>query len=186
MPPAPWHTVSGDCFGPMNEGKYWFVNYCVYTNWADVTEIKDVSVYSIEQSFVKKLGKILRIAKVTNQDKNVLLKVFLRRYRETSHSTTRVAPSLLLIVHNRSSGIPQLSQPHNQKRLDKMHAFVQANHVMATTRMQDEYDKRMSAVRNNMRTGSLVLTKLHKRRKSTPYHLLILKINLYIFTPLGP
>jgi hypothetical protein len=31
MPPAPWHTVSGDLYGPMDDGRYWFVNYCEYT-----------------------------------------------------------------------------------------------------------------------------------------------------------
>ena len=31
MPSAPWHTVSGDFYGPMDDGCYWFVNYCEYT-----------------------------------------------------------------------------------------------------------------------------------------------------------
>ena len=32
----------------MEDGKYWFVNYCEYSKWADVTVIKDVSEDSVE------------------------------------------------------------------------------------------------------------------------------------------
>ena len=42
---------------------------------------------------MNKLGKILRIAKVTSQDKKEILRVYLRRYRETLHSTIKVALS---------------------------------------------------------------------------------------------
>ena len=52
MPPAPWHTVSGDFYGPMDDGRYWFVNYCEYTKWASVEIVKSVSQDSIEPILV--------------------------------------------------------------------------------------------------------------------------------------
>jgi transposase InsO family protein len=222
MPPAPWHTVSGDLYGPMDDGRYWFVNYCEYTKWASVEIVKSVSQDAIEpilvslfdhfgvpveyktdngspfqsarfasfavakgfkhrkitpewpranggaESFMKKLGKIVRIAKITGENKYDLLKDFLRRYRETPHTTTKVAPSLLLLGHSRSSGIPQLAQPYNQLKLHDIHAFAQRNHALATARMKLEYDTRMRALESNITVGSLVLIKLKKVCKTTP------------------
>jgi hypothetical protein len=28
MPAGPWQSVSGDFYGPMSDGKYWYVNHC--------------------------------------------------------------------------------------------------------------------------------------------------------------
>ena len=222
MPPAPWHTVSGDFYGPMDDGRYWFVNYCEYTKWASVEIVKNVSQDSIEpilvslfdhfgvpveyktdngspfqsarfasfaaakgfkhrkitpewpranggaESFMKKLGKIVRITEITGEDKTDLVKDFLRRYRETPHTTTKVAHSLLLLGHSRSSGIPQLAQPYDHLKLRDIHAFARRNHALATARMKIEYDTRMRALESNITVGSLVLIKLKKVCKTTP------------------
>jgi hypothetical protein len=222
MPPAPWHSVSGDLYGPMDDGCYWFVNYCEYTKWASVEKVKSTSQEAIEpvlvnlfdhfgvpveyktdngspfqshrfaafalekgfkhrkvtpewpranggvESFMKKLSKVVRIAKLTGQDKYTLIKDFLRRYRETPHSTTKVAPALLLLGRSRSSGIPQFVQPFNSLNLKEIHAYARRNHEVATARMKDEYDARMRVNQSNMDIGSLVLIKLKKSQKSTP------------------
>jgi glycogen debranching enzyme len=222
MPPAPWDSVSGDLYGPMDDGFYWFVNYCEYSKWASVERVSSTSSDAIEpilenlfdhfgvpveyktdngspfqsqrfaafalekgfkhrkvtpewpranggaESFMKKLGKVVRIAKMTNLDKYVLIKDFLRRYRETPHSTTKVAPALLLLGYSRSSGIPQLVQPFTTLNLIDIHAYAKRNHDMATARMKLEYDNRMRVTKSNIDIGSLVLIKLKKERKSTP------------------
>ena len=222
MPPAPWHSVSGDLYGPMDDGFYWFVNYCEYSKWASVERVNSTSSDAIEpilenlfdhfgvpveyktdngspfqsqrfaafalekgfkhrkvtpewpranggaESFMKKLGKVVRIAKMSNLDKYVLIKDFLRRYRETPHSTTKVAPALLLLGYSRSSGIPQLVQPFTTINLKDLHAYARRNHEVATARMKLEYDNRMRVTTSNINIGSLVLIKLKKERKSTP------------------
>ena len=111
------------------------------------------------ESFMKKLG---------NYDQYVLIKDFLRRYRETPHSTTKVAPALLLLGYSRSSGIPQLVQPFTTINLKDLHAYARRNHEVATARMKLEYDNRMRVTTSNINIGSLVLIKLKKERKSTP------------------
>ena len=222
MPPSPWHTVSGYLFGPMEDGNYWFVNYCEYSKWVHIEMIRTNDENHIErvleplfdnfgvpvvyktdngspfqsarfaafatakgfkhrkvtpewsranggvESVMKKLGKILRIAKVTRQDKNKLLIDFLRRYRETPHPSTKVAPAILLLGSSRSSGIPQLVQHHNQARLDLVHAYARRNHRINSARMKAEYDRRMRATEPALSVGDLVLLKLKKQRKSTP------------------
>ena len=107
------------------------------------------------ESFMKKLSKVVRIAKLIGQDKYTLIKDFLRRYRETPHSTTKVAPALLLLGRSRSSGIPQFVQPFNSLNLKEIHAYARRNHEVATARMKDEYDARMRVNQSNMDIGSL-------------------------------
>jgi hypothetical protein len=43
MPKGVWEEVSGDFFGPMTDGKYWFVNHCDYSRWASVDQISSTS-----------------------------------------------------------------------------------------------------------------------------------------------
>ena len=114
------------------------------------------------ESFTKKLGKALRLAKANNQNKNELLKVFLRRYRETSHRAPDVAPSLLFMRRKRGSDISRLVQ-----RLGKLHIFSKANKVFATATFQLEYDRCMHPIICIV-SDSLVQTKLKLKRKSTP------------------
>ena len=222
MPPTPWHTLSGDFFGPMEDGTYWFVNYDEYSKWASVDQIKNVSEEQVEpvleklfsifgspivyktdngspfqsykfaefakqwgfkhrkitplwpranggaESFMKKLGKVIKNAKISKINKNELLQAFLRRYRETPHSTTKVPPALLLMGYSRSSGIPQIESPLTHKRLVDWHEFARKNQLKANEQMQKEFDERMRVKECNIRLGSLVLVKLKKISKSTP------------------
>ncbi len=117
---------------------------------------------------MKKLGKMLRTAKVANIDKNKLLNAFLRRYRETPHTTTGVPPALLLMGYSRSSGLPQLANRISASKIEQWHNLARKNHDSANKRMQAEYDARMRARECQIRLGSLVLIKLKKINKSTP------------------
>ena len=44
------------------------------------------------ESFMKKLGKVLRTSELSGQHKELALNEFLKAYRETPHTTTGVAP----------------------------------------------------------------------------------------------
>lgn len=87
---------------------------------------------------MKKLGKVLKTAEVT------ALLTFLRVYRETPHSSTGVAPAVLLMGFGRSSGIPQVSRsPIDPDFLTRANKLAQENDRKAKERMKLEFDKRM-------------------------------------------
>ena len=221
MPDRPWQRVSGDFFGPMEDGWYWFVNICEHSNWASVERIRATSEEFVEpildhlfatfgspevyksdngspfqshafaifakkwgfqhrrvtpewprangkaESFMKKLGKVLKTCKVSGQDKQTALIEFLRRYRETPHSTTGIAPNHLMFGFSRSSGIPSFV-PETAEQREIWRKTALDNDARAKSRMEAEYNQRMRARETNIRVGSKVLIKLKKHRKDTP------------------
>ena len=60
------------------------------------------------ESFMKKLGKVLKTAKGSGTNEQEALMEFLRRYHDTPHSTTGVAPNHLFLGFSRSYGIPSM------------------------------------------------------------------------------
>ena len=161
MPGGPWEHVDGDFFGPLDNGRHWFVNFCEHSRWATVHEISATSSGCVEpvledifstfgvlliyktdngspfqsarfgefmkrwgcvhrritpywpranpqvERFMKSMGKVLVTAKNTGLSREKALQEFLRVYRETRHSTTRVAPATLMFGRqSRTSGIP--------------------------------------------------------------------------------
>jgi hypothetical protein len=57
------------------------------------------------ESFMKNLGRVIRNANSTERDWRQVLE-FLRNYRSTPHSTTGVAPAVLLYGENRTNRLP--------------------------------------------------------------------------------
>ena len=53
MPTGPWREVSGDYFGPMPDGQYWFVNSCDFSKWVSVERVSSVSFETIEPVLIK-------------------------------------------------------------------------------------------------------------------------------------
>ena len=50
MPDGPWRLVSGDFFGPMADGYYYYVNYDEYSRWAAVHKIRATSFEAVKGS----------------------------------------------------------------------------------------------------------------------------------------
>ena len=220
MPERPWQCVSGDFFGPMEDGWYWFVNICEHSNWAQVDRVRTTSEEHVEpildqlfttfgapetyktdngspfqshqfkeftkkwgfkhrrvtpewprangkaESFMKKLGKVLKTSKVSGQNRQEALREFLRRYRETPHSSTGVSPNHLLLGFSRSSGIPSML-PETPEQREKWRQIALRNDAKAKSRMEAEYNQRMRAREANIAVGSRVLLKLKKHNKGT-------------------
>ena len=119
------------------------------------------------ESFMKKLGKVLRTAKIEGQNEQVALQEFLRRYNETPHSTTGISPNHLMLGFSRSSGIPsKLPETPAQREMWRQTAL--ANDARAKQRMEEEYNVRMKVREPLITVGSEVLIKLKRHRKSTP------------------
>lgn len=109
---------------------------------------------------MKKLGKVLKTAEVSGENKSCALKTFLRAYRETPHPSTGVAPAILLMGFSRTSGIPQIEiSPTEPSFLVNLHLQAQSNDHKAKERMKIEYDRRMRVVERNIGVGSRVLLK---------------------------
>jgi hypothetical protein len=218
MPEGPWRNVSGDFFGPMSDGAYWFVNYDKYSRWVSVHLIKTVkgdkvipvleelfttfgvpAVYKTDngspfqshefaafvakwgfkhrrvtplwprangevESFMKQLGKVIRIAEASGRKREDALRDFLRVYRATPHSTTKIAPAILMMGHSHTAGIPSNPRPD----LTELHRQVVLNDGKAKERMRKEYNRRMKAQEPCFKVGDSVLAKLAKINKTTP------------------
>jgi hypothetical protein len=118
------------------------------------------------ESVMKKLNKVARAASVAGENRLAALVEFLRVYRETPHTTTKVAPAVLLLGYSRTSGIPQIEL--SNKDVADLHSFAKANDTEAKQRMKEDYDRRMRAIEPTIFIGSKVLIKLEKVNKLTP------------------
>ena len=58
MPAGPWMNVSGDFFGPMPNGQYWFVNHDEYSRWEDVEEFSSCSIEQVKPVLENLFSKI--------------------------------------------------------------------------------------------------------------------------------
>ena len=221
MPAGPWQNVSGDFFGPMRDGNYWFVNYCEYSRWANVDMVKSVSMDQVEpkleqlfgilgipleyktdngspfqsgrfaefskrlgskhrkitpywpransgvESFMKKLGKVLKTAKISGTGKNEAVQEFLRVYRDTPHSSTQLAPNMLLLGYGRSCGLPKFEPSHpDMIQNAQLHQMAQLNDKKAKERNKVEFDDRMRALDCIIRVGEKVLFAREQTNKS--------------------
>jgi hypothetical protein len=157
MPERPWQSVSADFFGPTPGGWYWFVNICDNSNWASVE--KDTG--NQRGAGRPRPGPPSQTAKLSGMDEQEALLEFLRRYRETTHSTTRVNSNHLLLGFSRSSGIPSmvLETPEQRKAWRKT---ALANDARANKRMV-----RIRVREPVITLGSEDLVKLSKHRKNT-------------------
>lgn len=222
MPPGPWMEVSGDFFGPMADGQFWFVNHDEYSRWASVDKVKSCGIDHVKpileqlfatigtplvyktdngapfqsyefarfakawgfhhrrvtplwpranagvESFMKKLGKVLKTAEIGGEDKQKALREFLQAYRGTPHSSTGVAPAILLMGFSRTTGIPMVDvSPADPSYLSDIHRKAQQNDRKAKDRMKQEFDARMRTKEPSIGVGSLVLLKRTQTSKKT-------------------
>lgn len=116
------------------------------------------------ERFMKNLGKVVRNARVSGTGIHEELQRFLRVYRETPHSTTKVSPSKLLFGYARTSGLPGIPSANHST----WHEQATANDAAAKKAMEDHYNAVMKAKLPQIRIGSSVLLKLERTIKSTP------------------
>jgi len=69
------------------------------------------------ESVMPKLGKVVRTCEVTGQKKEAGLQEFLRSYRATPHTVTKVAPAMLFLGFCRTSGIPMVDMDRETEGL---------------------------------------------------------------------
>ena len=125
------------------------------------------------ESTMKKMGKVIRWAKMSGIPRSQALLTFLRTYRDTPHSTTKVAPSELMFGRSRTCGLPQedTSESHRAELHRAARANCErANCERANERMSREYDARMRTREPDLEIGDLVLYKQERKSKTdTPW-----------------
>ncbi|RNA09941.1 Transposon Tf2-9 poly, partial [Brachionus plicatilis] len=93
--------------------------------------------------------------------------MFLKVYRETPHSTTKVAPATLLFGFAHTSGIPQIDTMSLEK-LKELHEYARRNDEEAKKRMKKDLDLRMKAREPQIKVGARVLLKVERKVNSDP------------------
>ena len=130
------------------------------------------------ERFMASLGKVLRNAKAASIDKHVALREFMRAYHETPHSSTKVAPAMLMFGFSNSSGIPSLEANLD---LNELHRAAKENDKVAKATSKTNYDKRMGAREHALVVGMKVWVKRKPTDKSMspwdpePYEIVSIK-----------
>ena len=97
---------------------------------------------------------MLKTAKVSGLDKQTALLEYLRRYRETPHSTTGVSPNHLMFGFSRSPGITS-AIPETAEQCEEWLETALKKDDQAKKKMEAEYNQRKKA--REIRVGSKVL-----------------------------
>lgn len=126
----------------------------------------------VVESFMKNLGKVLRTAVIDGVPWKQRLREFLRVYRATPHSTTKVAPGDLFLRNANTSLLPSIRK-FVPTAIDKL---AKANSEKRKVVMKQDADKRLHTKEHTFKVGDLVIVKQPKIRKSTP------KFNLSPYT----
>ena len=116
------------------------------------------------ERFMKQLGKVLKATRVGGESRNKTLRDFLRAYRATPHSTTKIPPAMLMLGQCRTSPLPA----KQTTSLDDEHRQAIENDRVAKDLMTTEYNRRMRAKETPLQVGDQVLAKLDKTRKGDP------------------
>ena len=108
----------------------------------------------------------MRNAKNTGVSTDEELQSFLRVYRETPHSVTKVAPAMLLMGYSRTSGIPKFEPVvTNLREQAQLHHEARLNDKLAKPANEREYNERMRAKPSNLELGSHLLIKRERTCK---------------------
>jgi hypothetical protein len=115
------------------------------------------------ESFMKKLGKIVKTAKLTGRSVMQELQDFMMAYRATPHTTTKVPPAVLMLGRQMNTRIPNA---HYDLDAGEYHRIARENDNLAKQRMKTEYDRRMRAQESSISIGSRVLVQQGQPRKN--------------------
>ena len=121
------------------------------------------------ESFNKPLMKAIRAANVEGKSWKQELYKFLRQYRSTPHSSTKLTPYQLMFARSPRTKLPEINK--KQKLQDATNQQAKKNDQEAKHKMKEYADKRNHAVRRNLNVGDSVLVKKEGKgnKLSTPF-----------------
>ena len=117
------------------------------------------------ERFVRTVKKIRKTAKVEGKNFKQELNRFLRNYRATPHTTTRIPPATLMFGRSMKVKLPEVSS--NQPDAD----LVKQDQT-AKSKMKEYADKKNYVKPSAIQPGDSVLVRRddNKRKSDTPYH----------------
>ncbi len=118
------------------------------------------------ESVMPKLSKVVRTCQVTGSCRKKSLQEFLRSYRATPHTVTRVPPAMLFLGFSRLSGIPMLDG--TRAEVEKLHELAVVNDRASKKKAAKYWDSAHKAKESMLEVGDLVLYKWARTRKSMP------------------
>lgn len=116
------------------------------------------------ENVMRKLNKVLKIAKLEGKKPDSALSEFLAVYHDTPHSATGVAPNVLMFGRARTSGLPMLERDDLAYQAS-CHKQAREQHKAYSERMKMQYDQHMRARECPIREGDRVLFKRDITRK---------------------
>jgi hypothetical protein len=114
---------------------------------------------------MRKLKRVLKIAKLSKRDPEMVLSKFLAAYHDTPHTATGVAPNMLLFGHARTSGLPIIESLQEQNR-QTCHREARERYRAYVDQMKLRYDEQMRTRECPIRIGDLVLCRQSITNKS--------------------
>jgi hypothetical protein len=141
---------------------------------------------------MRKLSKVLKVAKLEGKNPDIALDEFLAAYHDTPHSATGVAPNILMFGRARTSGLPALKEQESIEFQAQCHEIARKKHKEYNDRMKRQYDQQMKSKECPIRQGDKVLFKRDITRKDVspwdpdPFTVVLVKGSLVTESRLYP
>ena len=120
------------------------------------------------ENFMKRIGAVIRNATVENKNWKQELNSFLRNYRSTPHSSTGVAPSILLFGTNRTNRLPSIIE--DARSFDEFKAIAIERDHLSKRKSKRYTDQKRKAKMHNFKIGEIVIIRQKRQNKfSTMY-----------------
>ena len=117
------------------------------------------------ETFMKPLGKAMKIAHHKNQNKETTLDQLLASYQATPHITTSLAPVNLIFQHGYKHDFP-LAKPPIANNISEAHA----KHLEQQQKRKHKLNASRHSKTSDIEPGQLVLAKNFKHTKFHPYY----------------
>ena len=123
------------------------------------------------ERFIQTLNKHVRTATAENVNWKTHLPQFLRLYRATPHSSTKISPFEALNNRKMRCGLPECPAPATCTEKPEIHSRMMDNDKASKSRMKEYADERRHTRPNSLTPGDCVLIKQRKTNKlSTPFN----------------
>ena len=114
---------------------------------------------------MKSLGKLVRGAHASGRNWKVELSEFLRAHRSTSHTATKVPPSVLLFGRNNNSKIPSINESYTN--IKDLLETAKTYDLSLAEKAREYGNKRLRCKSHRFSLGDEVLLRQQKRNKTT-------------------
>ena len=120
------------------------------------------------ERFMRTLNRMIRASSAARLNWRTRLPTFLRIYRSTPHSSTKVSPFEALTNRKMNCGLPCPTLPASTPNPSPLHSKIAQNDYMSKTKMCEYTDAKRRTKPCHMKPGDTVLVKQKRQNKLTP------------------